>query len=441
MGETTGIEWTDSSWNPWHGCHKISPGCKNCYMFRDKARYGQDPNVVVRSKTQFSQPLKWKESRKIFTCSWSDWFIEEADEWRDEAWDIIRRTPQHTYQILTKRIERADGRIPVPVLPNVWLGVSAENQEWADKRVPLLLQTPAAKRFLSIEPQLGPVDLMWPETSNKAEMCCGGTWLDECACGGRPVNPPLLHGIDWCIVGGESGHGARPMRVEWAESLIDQCRESGTACFVKQLGASPIWAGAKSSPIEPSRGKNDDMSKWPEALRVQQFPEAPMPTAEFLRGQIAALEELQKTTVLPIRDEARMAVIRYRCQLRAIEEREEGAQLVGEGVSQRLSEFKPTTDTVTLIDGKSPYAAPLDIGANYQHRLIQPDPAPVDWSALVNECEKAFNRIAAEIDCGCVPCMGQCRSDVALECELNGRRDLASEMAAKIAAAKGGGGK
>jgi protein gp37 len=100
------IEWTEATWNPWHGCHKVSAGCKNCYMFRDKAKYGQDPNVVVRSKTRFYDPLKWKEPRTIFTCSWSDFFIEEADPWRDEAFAIMALTPQHTYQVLTKRPER-----------------------------------------------------------------------------------------------------------------------------------------------------------------------------------------------------------------------------------------------------------------------------------------------------------------------------------------------
>ena len=100
--ENTKIQWTEATWNPWHGCQKVSPGCKFCYMYRDKERYGQDATTVLRSKTKFKEPLKWKEPKVIFTCSWSDWFIEEADQWRDEAWETIRKTPQHTYQILTK---------------------------------------------------------------------------------------------------------------------------------------------------------------------------------------------------------------------------------------------------------------------------------------------------------------------------------------------------
>src|ERR1700690_4357975 len=111
MGITTGIEWTDASWNPWYGCHKVSQGCKGCYMFRDMLRYGRNPNLVARSKTTFGDPLRWPQKPAMcFTCSWSDWLIEEADPWRDEAYDIIRATPWIAYQILTKRIERAAGR-------------------------------------------------------------------------------------------------------------------------------------------------------------------------------------------------------------------------------------------------------------------------------------------------------------------------------------------
>ena len=107
MAKTTGIEWATATWNPWHGCTKVSPGCAHCYMYRDKTRYGQNPAAVTRSKTTFFDPLKWKEPQaRIFTCSWSDFFIEEADAWRPEAWNIIQNTPQHSYLILTKSIAR-----------------------------------------------------------------------------------------------------------------------------------------------------------------------------------------------------------------------------------------------------------------------------------------------------------------------------------------------
>src|ERR1700761_9152752 len=112
MGETTGIQWTNKSWNPWQGCRKVSAGCKFCYMFREKEKYGQNGSRIVRSKTTFTAPLKWKDPSLVFTCSWSDFFIEEADEWRQEAWDIIKATPHLTYQILTKRPERIGMCLP-----------------------------------------------------------------------------------------------------------------------------------------------------------------------------------------------------------------------------------------------------------------------------------------------------------------------------------------
>ncbi len=135
MAEHSAIEWTDATWNPWRGCTKVSAGCANCYMFREQIHYGRDPSVVVRSQTTFADPLKWKSPRVVFTCSWSDWFHEAADPWRDEAWDIIRRTPQHTYLVLTKRTGRIARHLPWAAFgdpwPNVWLGTSIENQETA----------------------------------------------------------------------------------------------------------------------------------------------------------------------------------------------------------------------------------------------------------------------------------------------------------------------
>lgn len=204
MGATTGIEWTGATWNPWHGCHKISPGCKFCYMFREKNRYGQNPNVVVRSKTKFNEPLKWKEPKLIFTCSWSDFFILEADAWREEACAIIRATPHHTYQILTKRIDRVTITTwPMP-LPNCWLGVSVEDREHKD-RIELLRKIPATVRFLSLEPLL------------------------------EDLGELNLEGIDWVIAGGETG-SPRPTRIEWLRSVRDQCLTQGVPFFFKQWG-------------------------------------------------------------------------------------------------------------------------------------------------------------------------------------------------------------
>jgi protein gp37 len=227
MGESSAIEWTEATWNPWHGCHKVSPGCAHCYMYREKKRYGQEPSVVARSKTTFDAPLKWNEPRMIFTCSWSDFFIEEADPWRPEAWDIIRATPHHTYQVLTKRPERIDAHVPEDwPFENVWLGVSVENPRfyW---RIERLRQIPARLRFLSLEPLLAPM----------------------------PSVP--LDGISWVIVGGESGPQCRSMKADWVREIRDQCVSAGLTFFFKQWGGprkdvtgrvldGRVWSGMPS---------------------------------------------------------------------------------------------------------------------------------------------------------------------------------------------------
>lgn len=227
MGVTSKIEWTDATWNPWMGCHKVSQGCKNCYMYREQTQYGNDPSLIRRSKTTFTAPLKWSEPKRVFTCSWSDFFIEEADEWRGEAWDIIRQTPYHTYQILTKRPENIVARLPLDWnigWPNVWLGVSAEDQDNADQRIPYLLRIPAAIRFVSCEPLLGPINLsktLLSETSNDSF---------------NALFPRLTYQLDWVIVGGESGPKSRAMHPDWARVIRDQCQDSLIPFFFKQWG-------------------------------------------------------------------------------------------------------------------------------------------------------------------------------------------------------------
>lgn len=216
MAAKSPIEWTESTWNPWHGCLKVSPGCKHCYMYRDKARYGQDPKSVVRSKTTFNEPLKWTQPQIIFTCSWSDFFIHDADEWRDEAWDIIRQTPQHTYQILTKRPERILKCLPndwSEGYENVWLGVSIENQDYLWRK-DALLQVPAYIRFISAEPLLGAIDF------------------------------DSLDGIAWVITGGESGPKARPLSLDWVRSIRDQCKAARVSFFHKQNGGKSRLEGS-----------------------------------------------------------------------------------------------------------------------------------------------------------------------------------------------------
>lgn len=214
MGEKTGIEWTDATWNPWHGCHKISPGCKNCYMFRDKRRYGQNPNAVTRSSSStFRQPFRWKEPLRIFTCSWSDFFIEEADQWRDDAWDIIQQTPHHTYLILTKRPRRILDCLPADWnngWSHVWLGVSVENQQTADERRNVFAAVPSAHKFVSYEPALESVDWQGWEF------------------------------LDWLIAGGESGAGARRADSEWFRQALMYCRQWGIDFFMKQMSQATI---------------------------------------------------------------------------------------------------------------------------------------------------------------------------------------------------------
>ncbi len=212
MGATTHIEWTEATWNPWHGCKKVSPGCAHCYMFRDKKRFGQDPTRVVRSSdATFQAPRRWRESRRIFTCSWSDFFIADADPWRDEAWEIIQATQQHTYQILTKRPERVLEHLPWhrDPWPNVWLIISAEDQRHFERRWQIASQILAAVRGISVEPLLAPIDL---KDALRSEV------------------------LSWVIVGGESGPGARMMNPTWVRSLRDQCLEAGVHFFFKQWG-------------------------------------------------------------------------------------------------------------------------------------------------------------------------------------------------------------
>lgn len=247
------IQWTENTWNPWHGCVKVSPGCKFCYMYRDKERYGQDPTTVLRSKSKFNEPLKWEEGKLIFTCSWSDWFIEEADEWRDEAWKIIRDTPQHTYQILTKRPERIADHLPEDWgegYPNVWIGVSVENQKALEDRFHHLIKVNAAVRFLSIEPLIGPVAL-----SDFVVV----------------PDDVLTNPIHWAIIGGESGNDSglyryRPCEQEWIASLVSDLRSAQIPTFVKQLGTHL----AKEVGCKDRHG--GDMEEWPDWMQVREMP-------------------------------------------------------------------------------------------------------------------------------------------------------------------------
>lgn len=268
MAETTGISWTSATWNPWQGCRHASEGCRNCYMFSDKVRYGQDPKDIHRSSdATFFVPLKWQRevdrgarpnASLVFTCSWSDWFIEEADAWRDEGWEVIRRCPDLIFQILTKRAHRMADHLPPfwgEIRDRVWLGVSAEDQKNYDRRRPFVDADLAPVMWWSLEPLLGPID----------------------------IRASYKHLPAWVVVGGESGHGARPCELNWIRSIVKQCRAAEIPVFCKQLGANvtgewseggygPHHVGKERFKLRDSKG--GDMAEWPPDLRVREFPTA-----------------------------------------------------------------------------------------------------------------------------------------------------------------------
>ncbi len=248
MAEHSTIEWTDATWNPVRGCTKISPGCARCYAeaFAERFRgvkgspyeQGFDLRLVPQ---MLERPLSWKQPRMIFVNSMSDLFHEGVpDDYIERAADVMRRADWHTFQVLTKRSERMRDLLLTKLraaseLPHVWWGVSVENRRHGLPRVEHLRAAPAAVRFLSAEPlleDLGAIDLA---------------------------------GIHWVIVGGESGHGARPMDPGWARSVRDQCHAAGVPLFVKQMGSG--WARGLGV-----RNKGGSWEDLPEDLRVRQVP-------------------------------------------------------------------------------------------------------------------------------------------------------------------------
>ena len=210
----TSIEWTDKSWNPVTGCTKISPGCIHCYAEAITKRF-RFPNRfdLTLYPERLQQPLSWKKPSKIFVNSMSDLFHEKVPlDFIQSVFQTIEKTPQHTYQILTKRPERLIELAPdLEFHKNIWLGVSVESQDYIS-RIDLLRQVPANVRFLSCEPLLGSL------------------YLD-------------LTNIDWVIVGGESGEKYRPINLDWVRDIRDQCRRSKVAFFFKQVGGRTSKAG------------------------------------------------------------------------------------------------------------------------------------------------------------------------------------------------------
>ena len=265
MSDVTAIEWTDHTFNPWWGCSRVSPACRFCYADRDARRYGHElwrrhGQRRMLSERNWQRPLKWNRDaeragapEKVFCASMADVFEDHPDleEPRKRLWDLIEATPWLRWQLLTKRPENVAGMVPWGSdWPSwVWLGVSAENQRWTDTRIPVLLELPAAVRFISAEPLLGPIDLGFDHE-------CGDPPHRTC---------PVM--ADWLIIGGESGPRARPMQLEWARGLLAQCRESevSTVPFVKQLG-SVLGRELSAGP------KGGDTARWPADLQVREFP-------------------------------------------------------------------------------------------------------------------------------------------------------------------------
>ena len=301
---TTNIEWCDAVWNPVRGCARVSPGCERCYAERQAHRFSghdqpyQGLTVVGRHGPRWTgrarfepamlgAPFAWREPRRVFVNSMSDLFHDDiADEDIAAVFGVMAWSPQHTFQVLTKRPERMQRllskwtiddawwatmkyeslgihdraarrrkceapkhpsvRTDAWPLPNVWVGVSVEDQERAVERIPLLQQTPAAKRWLSMEPLLAEVDLSWR----------------------------LLDGLAWVVVGGESGHNARPCDLEWIRSVLRSCATYALPCFVKQLGRRPHdWATPLDRlALRLADPKGGDMAEWPSEFRIREFP-------------------------------------------------------------------------------------------------------------------------------------------------------------------------
>lgn len=278
MAENTGIQWTDATANFWWGCFKVSAGCKHCYAETLSNRYGKkiwgSPSSTERElkKAIWTDLPKWNreakeagQRRRVFVQSMADFFEDhpQVTEWRQDALALMQECRSLDFQVLTKRPENvvemietsrshsfSDAEMWFSAFPHVQIGTSIENQETADERIPHLLRIPAKVRFLSAEPLLGEVEI------NKQS----GT-LDEVFALGD-------FGVNWVIVGGESGHGARPFDLAWACSLVAQCKAANVPVFVKQMGSNPVNvpSGYKIT------GKGGDWNEWPEGLRIREFP-------------------------------------------------------------------------------------------------------------------------------------------------------------------------
>ena len=295
----TDISWTEQVWNPTTGCDRVSPGCDHCYaltmarrlkaMRNPKYQRDGDPRTsgpgfgITEHPDALGLPLRWRKPSRIFVNSMSDLFHDGvSDEFIAHVFAVMALSFRHTFQVLTKRHGRmrslltsdefintvgetasrlwegpgwhhaVDSQWPGWPLPNVHLGVSAEDQKWANIRVPALLETPAAVRWVSTEPLLGPIDFgPWMSPVDWQECMPTHSTSPECA---RCIKP------GWIVVGGESGPGARPMDLAWAQRIVDDCKAADVPVFVKQLPTG-------------LRGKvTQDIATFPESLRVREYP-------------------------------------------------------------------------------------------------------------------------------------------------------------------------
>lgn len=263
MAENSAISWTRHTWNPWMGCTKVSPACDGCYAEAlmdtryHKVQWGNNPRVRTGVHT-WNDPLRWQRQAEkdgdrpfVFCASLADIFDNQVDpQWRADAFEVMRKTPRLVYLLLTKRpqnivkLAEAAGGLP----RNAAIGTTIEDQKRTNINVPALIEAKyilkPAFAFLSCEPLLGPIDLeypagIWPKGP---PMCCSGigsSGEQSCGCMGRPIDPPLIWGIDWVITGGETdqgGHKARPSHPDWFRSLRDQCVAAGVPFHHKQNG-------------------------------------------------------------------------------------------------------------------------------------------------------------------------------------------------------------
>jgi protein gp37 len=255
MAEESKIEWTKSTFNPWIGCTRVSPGCDSCYAAVStparamKIEWGPGKPRHRTSESTWAQVRRWNakaaktgEFWPVFCASLADIFDNEVpNEWRRDFWALVRECPHLTFQVLTKRIGNVPTRVPTDWgdgYPNVWLGITVVNQEEADRDIPKLLMMPAKKRWLSMEPLLGPVNLRcigWAGSERGFLDATDGTTTYNAAPSSDRWSPNLP-ALDWVVVGGESGNNARPMHPEWARSLRDQCAAAGVPFLFKQWG-------------------------------------------------------------------------------------------------------------------------------------------------------------------------------------------------------------